>query len=207
VHARTTTTQADPARIDAGVAVIRDEVLPAVTAMGGCVGLSVLVDRESGRCIATTAWQSEADLLASAEAVRPLRDRAVQALGGSSSDVDAWEMAVVHRDHAAPAGACSRITWLSGDARYADRAVDIFRMVVLPQVQEFSGFCSASLFINREAGRAVGTVTFDNRAALEASREATQAIRERAAQESAATVDAVAEMELALAHLHVPEMA
>lgn len=207
MHARTTTTQADPARIDAGLAVIRDEVLPAVSAMDGCVGMSVLVDRESGRCIATTAWQSEADLLASAEAVRPVRDRAVQALGGSSSDVDAWEVAVVHRDHAAPIGACSRVTWLSGDARSADRAADIFRMAILPQVQEFPGFCSASLLINREAGRAVGTVTFDNRAALESSREPTSRIREKAASEIGATVDAVGEMELAFAHLHVPEMA
>ena len=207
MHVRTTTTQADPARIDDGVAVIRDEVLPAVTAMDGCVGLSVLVDRESGRCIATTAWQSEAALLASAEAVRPVRDRGVQALGGSSSNVDAWEMAVVHRDHAAPSGACARVTWLSGDPSTADRAADVFRMVILPQVQELAGFCSASLFINREAGRAVGTVTFENRAALEASREPTARIRDKATREIGATVDEVAEMELALAHLHVPEMA
>ena len=85
VYARTTTMQADPARIDAGIAYVRDQVFPAVTAMDGCVGMSMLVDRESGRCIATTAWESEAALRDSAERVRPLRDGAERALGSSTA--------------------------------------------------------------------------------------------------------------------------
>lgn len=207
MYARTSSMQADPARIDDGLAVIRDEVLPAVTGMDGCVGMSVLVDRGSGRCIATTAWQSEDAMAATAEAVRPLRSQAEEVLAAGASEVDTWEVAVVHRDHATPSGACARITWLSGDPGSADRATDIFKMVVLPRVRELFGFCSASLLINRSAGRAVGTITYDSRAALEASRGPTGSIRDRAAAESGAMVDDVAEMEVALAHLHVPEMA
>ena len=207
MYARTSSMQADPARIDDGLAVIRDEVLPAVTGMDGCVGMSVLVDRGSGRCIATAAWQSEDAMAASAEAVRPLRSKAEQVLAAGPSEVDIWEVAVVHRDHATPSGACARITWMSGDPGTAERATDIFRMVVLPRVRELFGFCSASLLINRQTGRAVGTVTYDSAEALEASRGPMGSIRQRAAQESAATVDDVAEMEVALAHLHVPEMA
>ncbi|MGZ4599684.1 MAG: hypothetical protein ACXVYY_08675 [Oryzihumus sp.] len=207
MHARTSSMQADPARIDDGLTVVRDEVLPAVSGIDGCVGMSVLVDRRSGRCIATTAWQTEDAMTASAESARPLRSRAEQVLGAGPSEVDTWEVAVVHRDHPTPSGACARITWLSGDPASADRATDIFKMVVLPRVQELFGFCSASLLINRQAGRAVGTVTYDNAEALEASREQMGSIRQRAAQESGATVDDVAEMEIALAHLHVPEMA
>ncbi|HEX8972596.1 hypothetical protein [Oryzihumus sp.] len=207
MYARTSSMQADPARIDDGLAVIRDEVLPAVTGMDGCVGMSVLVDRGSGRCIATTAWQSEDAMAATAEAVRPLRSQAEEVLAAGASEVDTWEVAVVHRDHATPSGACARITWLSGDPGSADRATDIFKMVVLPRVRELFGFCSASLLINRAAGRAVGTITYDSRAALEASRGPTGSIRDRAAAESGAMVDDVAEMEVALAHLHVPEMA
>lgn len=207
MYARTTIIQADPAKIGDGVAHVRDQVIPVVTAMDGCVGMSMLVDRESGRCIATTAWESEAALRDSAERVRPLRDKAQQVLGSSTSDVDTWEVAVVHRDHATPDGACARVTWLSGDPSTAERAADVFKMVVLPRVQEFDGFCSASLLINREAGRAVGTVTFESREQLEGSREATARLREGAVREIGATVDEVAEMEVALAHLHVPELA
>src|SRR6476469_3902685 len=113
VYARTTTIQADLAKIDDGIAHVSDQVIPAVTAMDGCVGMSMLVDRESGRCIATSAWESEAALRDSAERVRPLRDGAERALGASTSTVDTWEVAVVHRDHAMPDGACARVTWLS----------------------------------------------------------------------------------------------
>lgn len=207
MYVRTTEVRGDPARIDDGLRVVRDEVFPAVTEMDGCVGMSVLVDRESGRCIATTAWQSEDAMRASADAVRPLRDRAEAALGSSGSDVHQWEVAVVHRDHAAPEGACARLTWLSADRGAADHAVDTYRMAVLPQIQELDGFCSASLMLDREAGRAVGTVVFDSRQALEASRDAARGLRERVVGELGATIDQVEEMEVVLAHLHVPEMA
>ena len=79
-------------------------------------------------------------------------------------------------------------------------------MAVLPRVQELDGFCSASMLINREAGRAVGTVIFESRAQLEATREAAARIREAASTEAGARVDDVAEMEVAFAHLHVPEL-
>src|SRR4051794_38437569 len=42
MYARSTTVHADPQRIDDGIAYIRDEVMPAVTTMPGCLGLSML---------------------------------------------------------------------------------------------------------------------------------------------------------------------
>ena len=207
MYARTTTIQADRSKIDDGIARMRDEVIPVITAMDGCVGMSMLADRASGRCIATSSWESENALQDSAERVRSLRDGALPAFGGSTSTVDMWEVAVVHRDHAMPEGACARVTWLSGMADHAERASDVFRMVVLPKVQELDGFCSASLLISRETGRAVATVTFERREQLEASRDAAKALRETASRDIGATIDDVAEMEVAFAHLHLPEMA
>jgi len=114
---------------------------------------------------------------------------------------------VVHRDHSAPEGACARITWLKGDRDSADRAADVYRMAVLPRIQEFDGFCSASMLVNRATGRALVTVAYDSRAALDAAKERSNALRERTANEMSATVQAVQEFDLVLAHLHVPEMA
>jgi hypothetical protein len=207
MYVRTTVIEADPAKIDEGVAVVGQEVFPAVSDVDGNVGMSMFVSRESGRCIACTAWESEQSIRESADKVIALRDRATQTLGASSSDVMQWEVAVVHRDHSAPDGACARITWLSGEPQTADRAVDVYKMAVLPRLQELDGFCSASLFVDRDTGRAVGTLTLDSREALEATREVSKKIREGASREMGATVDAVEEMEVAFAHLHVPEMA
>jgi len=207
VFARTTEMQAEPAKMDDGIAVVRDDILPAVSEMDGCVGMSLLVNRDTGRCIATTAWRSQDAMRESAEMVMPLRDRAERSLGGSGSEVHQWEMAVVHRDHAAPEGACARLTWLRGDPATADRAIDTYKMAVLPRLEAMDGFCSASLMIDHEAGRVVGTVVFDSRDALDATRQEAQGMRERVASELGATVDAVEEMEMVLAHLHLPEMA
>ena len=206
MYARTTTIQGSPDKVDAGIAHVRDVVLPAVTAMDGCIGMSLLVDREAGRAIATTAWESEAAMANSAQKVLSLRDGAQEVLGASTSEVDAWELAVAHRDHASPQGACARVTYLSG-FETPERVTDYYRMTVLPQLQEMTGFCSATLMINRETRRAVGTLVFENRQQLEATREDARRIREGSASGMGAMIDDVAEMELAVAHLHVPEMA
>ena len=84
---------------------------------------------------------------------------------------------------------------------------NVFRMGVLPRVDELQGFCSAILMIDRESGLAVSSVAFDDLAAIEASRDAAQAIRAGAVKEIGAEVLDVREHELILAHLHVPEMA
>lgn len=204
---RTTELQGDPAKIDEGVDLVRQETLPAVSEMDGCVGMSLLVDRNSGRCIATTAWESRDAMQATGEAVIALRDRAERTLGSTSSEVHQWEVAAVHRDHHIPEGACARLTWLTGDPSTAEHAVETYRTAVLPRLEEMEGFCSASFMIDRESGRAVGTVVFDTKDALTATAGAAQTLRERVAGELGATVDRVDEMEMAFAHLHVPEMA
>src|SRR3954447_23893952 len=73
MHARSTTIKADPEKLDAGIAYVRDEVLPTVQQIDGCIGLSMLTDRESGRCIVATAWANEQAMRATAA-----EDRAVQ---------------------------------------------------------------------------------------------------------------------------------
>jgi quinol monooxygenase YgiN len=206
VHARSTTIRAHPESIESGIAHIRDEVMPTVLGMEGCVGISMLVDRTSGRCVVTTAWRSEEAMDATAEQVRPLRERAAESLGGRPQ-VDEWEIAVMHRDHTSAPGACVRATWVRMAPDQVDRAIDVYRMGILPTTQEFEGFCSASLMVDRTEGYAVSSVTFDSREAMEHSRERGEELRERGAREAGVEVVEVGEFELALAHLRVPEMA
>ncbi len=75
MYARSTTVRGDPQAMDDGIAYVRDEVMPAVQRMDGCVGLSMLCDHGSGTCIVTTAWNDADAMHRSADAVQPMRAR------------------------------------------------------------------------------------------------------------------------------------
>jgi hypothetical protein len=205
VYARSTTIQAQPSSIDDGVAYVRDEVMPALQAMDGYVGLSMLVDRESGRCIATSAWGTEEACRKSTEQAAPLRERAAEIFSGDVS-VDQWEIGVLHRDHNSGDGACVRATWIKVPPGQVDRAIDFYRTSVLPSLEGLEGFCSSSLLIDRSSGRAVSSTTFDSRGAMERNQEQANELRNTRTRELGADVLDIGEFELALAHLRVPEM-
>ena len=206
MYARSTTVQADPQRIDEGIRYVRDEVMPAVQSMPGCMGLSMLCDRDSGRCIVTTSWDSEESMSASREAVRAMREQATDVMGGRF-DVDEWEIAVMHRAHALQDGAWARVTYSRlHDAGQADHVIEAWKANILPRVEEFDGFSSVSLMVDRAAGRGVGTMCFDTRQALDASRETAQRMRDEFAGRIGVDITEVAEMEVAIHHLRVPEL-
>jgi quinol monooxygenase YgiN len=205
VRARSTTIDAQPESIDAGIAYVYDEVMPAVESMDGCIGISLLVDRESGSCIATTAWETADAMDASAQTVAPLRDRMAESFRGSAT-VATWEIAIVHRDHRSTEGAAVRATWFKLPHGQLDRSVGLYRESVLPALEELDGFCSASLMIDRSARRAVSSVTFDDARAMDRNREAARSLRVARLRELGAEQLDVGEFELALAHLRVPEL-
>ena len=200
MYARSTTFHGKPENIDAGIAFVKNEVVPALDRIEGCRGLSLLVDRESGQCIATSSWGGESAMSASEEQLRPIRDRGRDILG-ASMQVDEWEIAVMHRTHH---GECCRVSWLEGDL---DKMTETFRVGILPQLEQIPGFCSASLLVNRSAGLGCATTAWESRGAMIASRSAADDMRRRAASDAGGEIVDVHEFDLAYAHLHVPEMA
>jgi hypothetical protein len=205
VHARSTTVQVQPSSIDAQVAHVRDDVMPALLATDGCIGLSMLVNRVSGRCITASAWQSE-------EAMHAIEDDMVVAVGDvetvvGTSEVEEWAIAVLHRDHSSGPGAWVRATWVHVEPEQTSHLADLYRMVLLPQIVEFQGFCSASLLIDRPSGHAVSSVTFDSYEAMRSTRSLAAVVRERGSAGVDGEILEVDQLELVLAHLRVPEMA
>jgi hypothetical protein len=206
VYARSTTINATPGSLDTGIAQVRDEVMPMLLDMDGCIGLSMICDRESGRCITTSAWQSEEAMRATDEELRPVRDRIAEMMGGGTPKVEEWEIAVLHRDHRSGEGACVRATWVKVDAATLDRSIDVYKLASLPRMEDLAGFCSASLLVDRATGRAVSSVTYDSQEAMDSNREAAASMRSATTKEAGAEVLDVCEFELSLAHLRVPEL-
>ena len=206
MYARSTTIHGNPQAMDEGIAYVRDEVMPMVHRMDGCVGLSMLADRETGRCIVTTSWRDMEAMHASAEGVRASRDRAAEIFGGQP-EVQEWEVAVMHRTHEAHHGACTRVTWIRADPDAMDRTIDAFRMSLMPRIEQLPGFCSVSLMVHRAEGMAASAVTYDSQTDMEESREHARGLRDEFAPAMGIAITDIAEFELVLAHLRVPETA
>jgi hypothetical protein len=200
VYARSTTFHGRPGNIDAGITFIESEAGPMLVKIEGCRGLSMLVDRETGHCVATTSWEGEKAMRDSDEQLRPIRDRGRDILGGSMQ-VDEWEIAIMHRSQH---GECCRASWMQGDL---ESMTETMRMRILPELEGTTGFCSASLLVNRSTGLGCATTAWETRAAMEGSRSAADDMRSRVAADAAGEIVDVHEFDLAYAHLHVPEMA
>jgi heme-degrading monooxygenase HmoA len=207
MYARTTMVRGDPAAVDDGIEYVRDAVWPMLQNMSGCVGMSMLADRETGRCIVTAAWATEEAMRASAESVRDLRSRAADVLRADSIDVHEWEIAALHRMHRASDGSCARVIWTEAEPAQLEGMIDAFRMRMLSRMEELPGFCSVSLLVDRNTGQATAAINYESRDALDRSREMATGLREEFLSATGARLTEVAEFDLAIHHLRVPEMA
>ena len=153
MYARSTTFRGRPSNIEAGIAFVKNEVQPMLDDIEGCRGLSMLVDRETGHCIVTSSWETEAAMRASDAQLRPIRERGRDILGGDM-EMDEWEVVVMHR---ASHGECCRVSWLQGDL---DALSESFRFGILPDLEQTDGFCSASLLANRATGLGCATTAW-----------------------------------------------
>lgn len=206
MYARSFTIDGQPLSVDIGIAHVRDVVMPEMQEIDGYIGLSLLVDRQSGRCIATSSWESIASMRASAERVAIIRDHVALMFDGSAS-VEEWHIASLHRRHRSPDGAFVRATWLKVVPDQLERSMDFYRMAVLPEMERLEGFCSASLMIDHPAGRrAVACSTFDSQEAMARNSDQASQLRSRRARDLGAEIVDVAEFELAIARLRVPEL-
>jgi quinol monooxygenase YgiN len=204
MFARSTTIQGDPGSVDEGITYVHDESMPALRRMEGCVGLSMLADRSSGRCIITTSWRDEAALRASEDGVRSAAERTVEILGGRA-DLQEWEIAAMHRVHESHDRAASRVTWLRTEPGSVQRAVDAVRLSLMPKLGDLAGFCSVSAMVRRHDGLTVASVSYDSRADLERANDGAREFREEFAPAMGIEIVDTAEFDVAIAHLRVPE--
>ncbi len=64
MHARLVTVQIQPGKIDEAISIYRDSVMPAVKQQKGFKGAFLLTDRNTGKGVSATLWETEADLKA-----------------------------------------------------------------------------------------------------------------------------------------------
>jgi len=206
MYARSTTVRGTSQAIDEGIVYVRTAVMPVVQRTHGCIGLSMLAERETGRSIVTTSWADRGSMENSATDAAATQQRAAEIMGGPA-EVQEWEIALMHRLHSAHHGACDRVIWHDGDPGDVDRVIDTFRTNVLPELEDLPGCCSVSVLLDRGSGRSAVAVTYDSPQDMRAARERAVELRTEFMEKMNRTITEVAEFELVISELRVPETA
>jgi heme-degrading monooxygenase HmoA len=95
MHARVTTLELDPGRVDEAVRQLEEDSLPRWKEMDGFKGFTLIADRSSGKALGTTYWETADAMRASEDAMKEDRRRAAET-GGASADpvVERFEVLV-----------------------------------------------------------------------------------------------------------------
>ncbi len=91
MHARVSTYQFDAADVDDAIRSF-ENAIGQVQSMEGGQGGVFLFDRQSGKAISITYWESEDAVRASAEAADRVRGQATEAARGSIQSVETYEV-------------------------------------------------------------------------------------------------------------------
>jgi heme-degrading monooxygenase HmoA len=92
VFVRVTTIESAPTTIYESIANFKQNVVPALRSQHGVRGAFQFVNRQSGKVFAGSLWDTQADLDKSESAIRDLREKAIQKIGGKNAKTEAYEV-------------------------------------------------------------------------------------------------------------------
>lgn len=202
MYVRSTIIDGDPRRVNDAIAFVRDSVVPFVAKLDGNLGLSMLVNRSTGRTITSTAWRSKESMDDSRDVLRSIRTEGARIMNGEAIP-EQWLVAERDRVRAPEPGFGNRSTRLTFEPADADLLVDTYRSTSIPALGLLPGYCGALLLLDRDRGQAVSTVTFDSRAHMEESRRGAAEIRRNSVEKAHAVAVEVVECEIVLAGIQM----
>ena len=92
MFARMSTLEGPPEQMDEGLRYVREQVLPRMQQQDGFKGFIALGERQSGKLIGVSLWESEQAMQASEEAGDRTRSDAAQAVSGTVAGVERYEV-------------------------------------------------------------------------------------------------------------------
>lgn len=192
---RTVYATGDPAQLGTAVGALKTRGHDLLEERPGYRGAGVFVDRDLGKLLTVSWWDSVEARRNSDEVMSARRPELLQPFAGTVA-VENYEAVVFHRAHRPVAGGRLRVTRLEFEPADADLAADTFHAGVLPRLDVLPGFAGAALFLDRERGRGMSGVLFADRVSLAASRSAQAMIRRESAAKAHVRVVALEEFEV-----------
>jgi heme-degrading monooxygenase HmoA len=92
MHARVTTLDMDPGNVDQVRDQLEADDVPKFQQLDGFKGMTLLTDRESGKTVAVTFWETEDALRESEDAVQGARQRAAETGGAGEPQLERFEV-------------------------------------------------------------------------------------------------------------------
>ena len=102
MFARVSTYLGDPAQIDQGLNHARENILPRIKQVDGFEGVYYLVDRQSGKALTITLWESEEALRASEEEANRLRTESAESASATIENVERYEVGISEAPSSGP---------------------------------------------------------------------------------------------------------
>ena len=195
MFARVTTVQGQPDRLDEGVRTFQEQTLPLIQGQPGFQGAYLLADRQQGKALAISLWESQEAMQQTEQAVAQQRTQAAQQMGGPEPTVERYEVAFTEGSRS---GRYARATIGQGMTESMDQAQRYVREQVLPTLQAAPGFGGVLHLVDRQAGKVLGIMFFDSEDALRQTNEMAQQMRAGADQAGIGGTRTAAEYEVAV---------
>ncbi|HEX2090012.1 MAG TPA: hypothetical protein VHI54_08845 [Actinomycetota bacterium] len=94
---RATEIQSSPQQIEEGLRHLRDETMPALREFEGAKGFIAFGNRETGKLIGISLWESQDAMVKARDRASQLRSAGAQAAGGQITDVTEYEVMLDER--------------------------------------------------------------------------------------------------------------
>ena len=102
MHARVTTMEGSSERLDEGLREIKEEVLPQLQQQDGFKGFVVFDNRQNGKLVGFSLWESEQAMQASEEVADRTRRESAQTMSDTIAGVERYEVALFEVPSAGP---------------------------------------------------------------------------------------------------------
>ncbi|NUQ97186.1 MAG: hypothetical protein HOY79_11715 [Streptomyces sp.] len=192
---RTVYATGDPTKVDTAIRALNSQGRDLLEERPGYRGAGIFVDRELGKLLTASWWQSEEARHNSDQVMSERRGGLLEPFAATTA-VENYEAVVVHQVRQPEAGGGLRLTRLEFDPMDTDLLTETFRASVVPRLDSLSGLARTSLLVDRERGRGLVGALFTDRQALSASRGAQASARHEGAAKAHVTVIGLEEFEV-----------
>lgn len=165
MHARVSTRQIQSGQMDEALRILRDQTQPVVREQGGFKEGLVLVDRNTGKLITISLWETEADL----RAFNP--PGYVDAVAAGPTTREVYELIVEPRAPGETQFTCARVNYRQLQPGKMDEAIRRYRETIAPALRAQPGATGRRGFVM--ADRSADMIFTIRMWALEADRSAT----------------------------------